>query len=102
MIAIAFAFTVSTLTGADAPPQEDLSPPTYAAPELTGTDAPEEAPTYAAPETPIQERREIPPSDTAKVITAVVGTLVAVTVGLIASGYNTGKHYKPKANTAQN
>ncbi|MBF5059527.1 hypothetical protein [Candidatus Neptunochlamydia vexilliferae] len=46
------------------------------------------------PDIPFRERTEPEeaPSNTKKATLAVIGTLAAITIGLIASGANTGKH----------
>ncbi len=57
----------------------------------------ESPPIYSAPNPPIRERTDEPPSNTWKIVTAVVGTVATITLGLFASGRNTGKHIKPTA-----
>ena len=83
-----FAFT---LYANEAPPVEN--PDTESPPQ--------ESPVYATPNAPIRERTDEPPSNTWKAVTAVVGTIAAITLGLFASGRNTGKHIEPKAERAK-
>lgn len=53
------------------------------------------SPTYAAPDAPFRDRAEKPElSNTKKAAFAVVGTIAAITIGLLVSGSNTGKHIK--------
>ena len=61
------------------------------APLLESSDA-KSPPIYAKPNPPLQERQE-QSSSKWKTTAAVVGTLVAITVGLFASGRDTGKDY---------
>lgn len=78
-----FAFT---LYANEAPPIEN--PDSEAPPETT-------SPVYATPNPPIRDRSEPPSSNAWKATAAVIGTLAAVTLGLFASGRDTGKHIKP-------
>lgn len=80
-----FAFT---LYANEAPPIEN--PDTKSLPETT-------SPVYATPNPSVRERTE-KPSNKWKATAAVVGTLVAITVGLFASGRDTGKHYSKSLN----
>lgn len=53
---------------------------------------------YTAPNPPLStEKKES--SNTWKVTAAVVGTLAAVTAGLLISGKNTGNHYQQSSDT---
>lgn len=75
-----FAFT---LYANEAPPIEN--PDTESPPDVS-------SPIYTTPNPPVREREETP-SNKWKATAAVVGTLAAITVGLFASGRDTGKHY---------
>jgi hypothetical protein len=51
---------------------------------------------YAAPEAPFRDRTAKPETSSAKkTAVAVVGTIAAITIGLLVSGSDTGKHIKP-------
>ena len=77
-----FAFT---LYANEAPPVEN--PDTESPPQ--------ESPVYATPNAPFRERTDEPTSNTWKIVTAVVGTIATITLGLFASGRNAGEHIKP-------
>ncbi len=50
---------------------------------------------YAAPDAPFRDHTEkLEISNTKKAAFAVVGTIAAITIGLLLSGSNTGKHIK--------
>lgn len=79
---------------AETPPIEN--PDTESPPDLT-------SPVYAVPDAPFRDRsekQEIPNSKKAAV--AIVGTIAAITIGLLVSGSNTGKHIKPSAERDKN
>ncbi len=77
-----FAFT---LYANEAPPVESPD-----------TETPAPSPIYISSNPPIRERTE-PSSNKWKATAAFVGTLAAITLGLFASGRDTGKHVKPSA-----
>ncbi len=67
--------------------------------ESTDTESPPppalSSPVYAAPDAPFRDRTEKSEvSNTKKAAFAVVGTIAAITIGLLVSGSNTGKHIK--------
>jgi len=65
--------------------------------ESTDTETPQDlsSPVYAAPNAPFRDRTEKSEvSNTKKAAFAVVGTIAAITIGLLVSGSNTGKHIK--------
>lgn len=65
--------------------------------ESSDTETPSDlsSPVYAAPDAPFRNRTEKPElSNTKKAAFAVVGTIAAITIGLLVSGSNTGKHIK--------
>ena len=71
---------------ATTPPIE--SPDSETPPDLS-------SPVYATPDAPFRDRTEKPEaSNTKKAAFAVVGTIAAITIGLLVSGSNTGKHIK--------
>ncbi|MEM8727208.1 MAG: hypothetical protein AAGE99_00615 [Chlamydiota bacterium] len=69
-----------TLYANEAPPMEN--PDTEPLPDTP-------SPVYATSNPPIREREEETPSNTWKATTAVIGTLVAITLGLFISGKDT-------------
>ena len=65
--------------------------------ETTDTETPPDlsSPVYATPDAPLQDRTEKPEvSNTKKAAFAVIGTITAITIGLLVSGSDTGKHIK--------
>jgi hypothetical protein len=71
---------------ATTPPVEN--PDTEAPPNLS-------SPVYAAPDAPFRDRTEKPGvSNAKKAAFAVIGTIAAITIGLLVSGSDTGKHMK--------
>jgi len=61
--------------------------------QLTKTHDGEASPIYAAPN-PSLQKREQKPSNRWRATAAIIGTLAAITIGLFASGKNTGKEYQ--------
>jgi len=85
-----FLFTLSAITApllGNPPPVEN--PDTESPPDLT-------SPVYSIPDAPVRDRVEKKPWSTKqKSIFAVAGTIATITIGLLVSGSNTGKHIKP-------
>jgi len=66
--------------------------------ENTDTETPPDpsSSVYAAPDAPFRNRTENPElSSTKKATFAAIGTIAAITIGLLVSGSDTGKQVKP-------
>lgn len=89
--ALATLICLIPLHGAQVPPFEN--PDTESPPDLS-------SPVYATPDAPFRDRTEKEGlSTTKKTLFAVIGTAVTITLGLLVSGADTGKHPKPKEST---
>ena len=64
--------------------------------ESTGTPPNLSSPVYAAPDAPFRDRTEKSGiSNPKKAAIAAIGTIAAITIGLLVSGSDTGQHIKP-------
>ena len=83
------SFSLAILNGAETPPIQN--PDTESPPDLT-------SPVYAIPDAPFRDRTEKPELSTQKkALFTVLGTIATITIGLLVSGADTGKHVKPSA-----
>jgi len=87
-------FCITTPVFSNEPPPVE-NPDTESPPDLS-------SPVYATDNAPFRERTEdkksAPLQKHKKAAAVVIGTLAAVTIGLLVSGADTGKHIHPREN----